>query len=87
MKLVINRKKIQEERIKRGMTIRQLASEANVAISTVNGILEGRKEPRVDCLAKVAKALGMNALDIATVEEGYNPDRKRPGPRRKNTTE
>ena len=87
MKIVINRKKIQEEQIQRGMTASQLARAAKVNPATLRGVLEGNKEPRIDCLARIARALDLRPLDIATVEEGYNPNRKRPGPKRKNAIE
>lgn len=87
MKLVINRKKIQEERVQRGLTVGQLARAARVNPSTLRSILEGNKEPRIDSLARIARALDFEPLDIATVEEGYNPDRKRPGPKRKNAND
>lgn len=87
MKLVINRKKIQEERIQRGMTVGQLARAARVNPATLRGIVEGGKEPRIDSLARIARALDLKPLDIATIEEGCNPDRKRPGPKRKSVNE
>lgn len=76
MKLVINRKKIQEERIQRGMTIRQLARAARVNEGTLYSVLEGDKAPRIDSLARIAKALDFKPLDIVTVEEGYRSESK-----------
>lgn len=53
-----------------GFSLGDLAREAQIGISTVNGWESGRRAPQVDMLARAAKAIGIPMSDIIIVEPG-----------------
>ena len=83
MKLVINRRKLEEARLENGFTVKMLAEKSGVSQSSISALINRNGVPQFGTIKKIADALGVNALDIASVEEGYNETRKRPGPKRK----
>ena len=83
MKLVINRRKLEEARLENGFTVKMLAEKSGVSQSVISALINRNGIPRFGTIKKIADALGVNVLDIASVEEGYNETRKRPGPKRK----
>lgn len=81
MKLVINRRKIEEARIKKGLNMTELAEKAGVSPMSVCNAINGYVNTKVRTLKKIADALDVDALDIVSVEEDYDETLKRPRPK------
>ena len=83
MKLVINRKKLEEARIERLWGMGQLAREAGISSQALRMTLRPNSAPRIKTIGKLCKALDLEIREIVTVEEGYDETRKRPGRKRR----
>lgn len=83
MKLVINRRKIEELRIEAGLGMKQLQKATGICGQTLYTTIYGDTIPFPGTLKKIADALNVKVLDIVSIEEGYDETRKRPGRKRK----
>jgi transcriptional regulator with XRE-family HTH domain len=63
-KMEVNPSKVKELRSAKGLSTRGLAREAGISTETLYAIEHGRRQPSVRTLAKVAKALGVEAKDL-----------------------
>jgi DNA-binding XRE family transcriptional regulator len=67
--------KLREERLRRFLTIRDLAKQAGVAPRTIVEVEAGRRVPYFVTARKIAAALGVNPSDIdefvVRTEEGF----------------
>lgn len=59
--------KIQELRVQRGLSVRQLAEMSGVIYSNISKIENGRYNVSVDILGKIADALG---VELTMIEKG-----------------
>ncbi len=64
------RLKVQEYRILRRMTIRELAKRAGVAKSSIEAMESAQPNPTLQKLYSVAKALGVMIQDLIEYEDG-----------------
>ena len=64
------RLKVQEYRILRRMTIRELAKRAGVAKSSIEAMERAQPNPTLQKLYSVAKALGVMIQDLIEYEDG-----------------
>jgi transcriptional regulator with XRE-family HTH domain len=48
----------------RGLSVTALAKEAGVSEKTLNNVLRGRHSPRLETLALIAAALGVDVVDL-----------------------
>lgn len=64
------RLRIQEFRILRQMTIRELAKRAGVAKSSIEAMESALPNPTLQTLHSVAKALGVKIQDLIEYEDG-----------------
>ena len=83
MKLVINRRKLEEARLENGFTVKMLAEKSGVSQAAISALINRNSVPHAGTIKKIADALGVKVQDIASVEDGYDETRKRPGPKRK----
>lgn len=83
MKLVIDRRKFEEVRFENGFSVKTLAEKAGVSQAAIFSYTNRSRTPNAKTIKKIADALGVKVLDIASVEEGYEETRKRHGPKRK----
>lgn len=60
--------RIKFERIKRNLSQEQLAELAELNRNTIGNIERGMASPTVDTLEKLAKAFGMNILDLMDIK-------------------
>ncbi len=70
MKDVGNR--IQEERIKRNISITQLAALSNVSHSHINRIENGQRKPGLEPLLKICTALSISIMDVLPIEQAQH---------------
>ena len=54
----------QLERVRRGLTLRDLATQVGVSEAYINAILSGRVRPKTETLQKVADALGLSKEEL-----------------------
>ena len=83
MKLVINRRKIEELRMEKGLSLKEFGEAAGVNTQTICAIRNGDSTPNPGTLKKIADALGVRVMEIASIEDGYDENHRRPGRRRK----
>jgi putative transcriptional regulator len=57
---------LQREREKAGMSQPELAKAAGVPVGTLRNWEQGRRYPRPEAIARLAKALGLEADDLVT---------------------
>lgn len=62
-------KRIQEERIKRNLSIYQLASLSNVSSSHINRIENGQRKAGIEPLLKICAALSISVMDVLPIEQ------------------
>lgn len=87
MKVVINRRKIEELRIERGLSLKQFGEAAGVSWTTIHNAIYCDTVPIMGTLKKIADALGVKVLEIVSIEDGDDPqNHKRPGRKRKAQT-
>ncbi len=55
---------LREARVKRLLSLRQLARQAGVALDTVQAIESGRQVPHLGTVAKLSRALGVEPSEI-----------------------
>jgi transcriptional regulator with XRE-family HTH domain len=55
---------VRRVRLKRGMTLESLATEAGLAYSYVGGIERGQRNPSLDVAERIAKALGSDPVTL-----------------------
>jgi transcriptional regulator with XRE-family HTH domain len=58
-------RRIAEQRHSMGLTQEQLAERASVNVKTIQGVEQGRSEPELRTMRKIAKAMG-TPLDVLT---------------------
>ncbi|MGN0141690.1 MAG: helix-turn-helix domain-containing protein [Roseburia sp.] len=56
--------KIHEERTRRGLSMAQLAEQANVSVSHISKVEAGKCEVGLNALLKIATALGLEIVDF-----------------------
>lgn len=56
--------KIRDIRTKRGLTQEELAHRADLGYSYINQIENGRRNPSMDAVSRIAKALGVKVKDL-----------------------
>ncbi len=61
---VIDPQKVRQLRESKGMTTRVFASAAGISTETLNAVEHGKRQPSMRTLAKIAKALGVEAKDL-----------------------
>ena len=54
----------QLERVRRGLTLRELAAQVGLSEPYVNAILSGRVRPKEETLQKVAETLGLSKEEL-----------------------
>jgi len=57
----------------RRLTLAQLAEEAGVSRGMVQAIVAGRKSPTLDTVAKLAKALGVDPIELLRAPRAKRP--------------
>ncbi len=60
----VNPTKLKELREAKGFSVRGLAQEAGISTETVYSVEHGHRQPSVNTLGKIAKALGVEARDL-----------------------
>ncbi len=60
----VNSQKLRELRANRGLSVRGLAKEAEVSTETVYSVEHGRRQPSMKTLGKIARALGVDPVDL-----------------------
>lgn len=83
MKLVINRRKIEELRIEKGLNLKQFGEAAGINTVTLYNAIYGDAIPLPATLKKIADVLGVKVMEIVSIEDGYNENHRRPGRKRK----
>lgn len=61
-------RRIQEERMKRNLSLFQLAHLSNVSPSHLNRIENGQRRPGIEPLLKICAALSVSVMDIMPIE-------------------
>jgi transcriptional regulator with XRE-family HTH domain len=82
MEMKLMGQKLQELRRAKGLSQFRFAVLCDVPIATLQGWEQGRRQPRLDALVKVARALGVTVDALLTAAEPEAPAAKR-SPRRK----
>jgi len=54
----------QLERVRRGLTLRELATQVGVSEAYISAILSGRVRPKEETLQKVAETLGLSKKEL-----------------------
>lgn len=85
MKLVINRRKIEELRIEKGLSLKGFREAAKVSDQTIRRIISGDSIPLPGTLKKIADVLDVKVMEIVSIEDGYNENRRHSGRKRKAT--
>lgn len=62
---------IHQNRIKRHMTLEQLAELSGISKSTLNDLENGKRSPRLEQLESIAAALGVSINDLFQSEHQY----------------
>lgn len=83
MKLVINKRKIEESHVEKGWSISRLAKESKVTPIVVTKTINGQSIPQPSTLKRIADALGLKVMDIASIEDGCDISRNKAGRKRK----
>lgn len=61
-------KRIQEERLKRNLSLLQLSHLSNVSLSHLNRVENGLRSIGIECLLKICSALSISVLDVLPLE-------------------
>lgn len=70
---------IRRLRLQRGLTQEQAAFESRIAFNYLSGIENGRKNPSVNVLSRIAKTLRVHIADLfAPIPPGYVPPKNLP---------
>ncbi|MFU0537468.1 helix-turn-helix domain-containing protein [Gardnerella greenwoodii] len=64
-------KAITDERLKKGMTLKELSKKAGIPPTTLDRVVHGRRDINVSQLYQIATALGITINDIADKAELY----------------
>jgi transcriptional regulator with XRE-family HTH domain len=65
---------LREARLRRLLTVRDLARQAGVATATITGIEHGRVRPQISTMRKLAGALGVEPGEIAEFARAIEAD-------------
>ena len=60
-------RKIKEERMKKGITVRELAEKTKISPANISNIENGKQNPGIKILIKIVKALKLN-IEIKKLE-------------------
>ena len=68
--------RLREARLRRMLTLRELAARTGVGFDTISRIETGRQRPRISTLRRLAEALGVEAEDLIEWGSAREPERE-----------